>query len=111
MCFESVIQITSWITFSNLFQVTELSSRYLTHPVALVLMTLAIVISLVPILCHIGSHAHLGSDLQEYTEDYEQQRGKGSFPAMITPAYQRAKRANQLASQVSILVPIHCRLC
>uniref|UniRef100_G1P101 Nebulin related anchoring protein n=1 Tax=Myotis lucifugus TaxID=59463 RepID=G1P101_MYOLU len=37
---------------------------------------------------------------QEYTEDYEQQRGKGSFPAMITPAYQRAKRASQLASQV-----------
>ncbi|XP_032735445.1 nebulin-related-anchoring protein isoform X7 [Lontra canadensis] len=37
---------------------------------------------------------------QEYTEGYEQQRGKGSFPAMITPAYQRAKKANQLASQV-----------
>nr|XP_021532614.1 nebulin-related-anchoring protein isoform X8 [Aotus nancymaae] len=37
---------------------------------------------------------------EEYTEDYEQPRGKGSFPAMITPAYQRAKRANQLASQV-----------
>ncbi|KAB0405731.1 hypothetical protein E2I00_001572 [Balaenoptera physalus] len=37
---------------------------------------------------------------EEYTEDYEQQRGKGSFPAMITPAYQRAKIANQLASQV-----------
>ncbi|XP_014641236.1 PREDICTED: nebulin-related-anchoring protein isoform X10 [Ceratotherium simum simum] len=37
---------------------------------------------------------------QEYTEDPGQQRGKGSFPAMITPAYQRAKRANQLASQV-----------
>ncbi|XP_070288343.1 nebulin-related-anchoring protein isoform X6 [Myotis yumanensis] len=37
---------------------------------------------------------------EEYTEDYEQQRGKGSFPAMITPAYQRAKRASQLASQV-----------
>ncbi|XP_070116784.1 nebulin-related-anchoring protein isoform X13 [Equus caballus] len=37
---------------------------------------------------------------QEYTEDPEQPRGKGSFPAMITPAYQRAKRANQLASQV-----------
>ncbi|XP_045709716.1 nebulin-related-anchoring protein isoform X3 [Phyllostomus hastatus] len=37
---------------------------------------------------------------QEYTEEYEPQRGKGSFPAMITPAYQRAKRANQLASQV-----------
>uniref|UniRef100_A0A8C0WME0 Nebulin-related-anchoring protein n=1 Tax=Castor canadensis TaxID=51338 RepID=A0A8C0WME0_CASCN len=37
---------------------------------------------------------------EEYSEDYEQQRGKGSFPAMITPAYQRAKKANQLASQV-----------
>ncbi|XP_068404702.1 nebulin-related-anchoring protein [Eschrichtius robustus] len=37
---------------------------------------------------------------EEYTEDYEQQQGKGSFPAMITPAYQRAKIANQLASQV-----------
>ncbi|XP_040342421.1 nebulin-related-anchoring protein isoform X9 [Herpailurus yagouaroundi] len=37
---------------------------------------------------------------EEYAEDYEQQRGKGSFPAMITPAYQRAKKANQLASQV-----------
>ncbi|XP_006880228.1 PREDICTED: nebulin-related-anchoring protein [Elephantulus edwardii] len=37
---------------------------------------------------------------EEYTEDYEEQKGKGSFPAMITPAYQRAKRANQLASQV-----------
>ncbi|XP_045438074.1 nebulin-related-anchoring protein isoform X10 [Pipistrellus kuhlii] len=37
---------------------------------------------------------------QEYTEDYEQPRGKGSFPAMITPAYQRAKKASQLASQV-----------
>nr|XP_004659376.2 nebulin-related-anchoring protein isoform X1 [Jaculus jaculus] len=37
---------------------------------------------------------------EEYKEDYEQQEGKGSFPAMITPAYQRAKMANQLASQV-----------
>lgn len=36
-----------------------------------------------------------------YTEDYEHQRGKGSFPAMITPAYQIAKRANELASDVS----------
>ncbi|CAH6940129.1 Nrap [Phodopus roborovskii] len=35
-----------------------------------------------------------------YAEDYEQPQGKGSFPAMITPAYQRAKTANQLASQV-----------
>ncbi|KAL1788490.1 nebulin-related-anchoring protein isoform X1 [Sigmodon hispidus] len=37
---------------------------------------------------------------QGYTEDSEHQQGKGSFPAMITPAYQRAKTANQLASQV-----------
>ncbi|XP_028336890.1 nebulin-related-anchoring protein isoform X5 [Physeter macrocephalus] len=37
---------------------------------------------------------------EEYAEDYQQQWGKGSFPAMITPAYQRAKIANQLASQV-----------
>ncbi|KAM6184780.1 nebulin-related-anchoring protein [Rhynchocyon petersi] len=37
---------------------------------------------------------------EEYTEDCEQHKGKGSFPAMITPAYQRAKKANQLASQV-----------
>ncbi|XP_032465199.1 nebulin-related-anchoring protein isoform X1 [Phocoena sinus] len=37
---------------------------------------------------------------QEYTEDHEEQRGKGSFPAMITPAHQRAKIANQLASHV-----------
>nr|XP_058910805.1 nebulin-related-anchoring protein isoform X7 [Kogia breviceps] len=37
---------------------------------------------------------------EEYTEDRQQQRGKGSFPATITPAYQRAKIANQLASQV-----------
>lgn len=40
---------------------------------------------------------------QGYTEDYEQPQGKGSFPAMITPAYQRAKTANQLASQVRVL--------
>lgn len=39
---------------------------------------------------------------QGYTEDCEQQQGKGSFPAMITPAYQRAKTANQLASQVRV---------
>lgn len=37
-----------------------------------------------------------------YTEACEQQRGKGSFPAMITPAYQIAKRANELASDVSV---------
>lgn len=36
-----------------------------------------------------------------YTEEYEQQRGKGSFPAMITPGYQMAKKANDMASDVS----------
>ncbi|XP_012670070.2 nebulin-related-anchoring protein [Clupea harengus] len=36
-----------------------------------------------------------------YTEDYEQQRGKGSFPAMITPAYMQAKKANALASNLT----------
>ncbi|MEE6486836.1 hypothetical protein FKM82_014715 [Ascaphus truei] len=39
------------------------------------------------------------SDLK-YTEEYEQQKGKGSFPAMITPAYQSARKANNLASNV-----------
>ncbi|XP_043911766.1 nebulin-related-anchoring protein isoform X2 [Protopterus annectens] len=33
-----------------------------------------------------------------YMEDFEERQGKGSFPAMITPAYQNAKKANQLAS-------------
>lgn len=36
-----------------------------------------------------------------YTEDYEQQRGKGSFPAMITPGYHLAKKAQENASNVS----------
>uniref|UniRef100_A0AAR2J8C6 LIM zinc-binding domain-containing protein n=1 Tax=Pygocentrus nattereri TaxID=42514 RepID=A0AAR2J8C6_PYGNA len=35
-----------------------------------------------------------------YTEEYEQQRGKGSFPAMITPGYQMAKRASDIASDL-----------
>uniref|UniRef100_A0A8C7P4Z5 LIM zinc-binding domain-containing protein n=1 Tax=Oncorhynchus mykiss TaxID=8022 RepID=A0A8C7P4Z5_ONCMY len=35
-----------------------------------------------------------------YTEEYEQQRGKGSFPAMITPAYQLAKKAQAHASDL-----------
>lgn len=71
---------------------------------------LAITILFVLIWYH-GSRADIDSDRQEYTENYEQQRGKGSFPAMITPAYQRAKKANQLASQVSVPVLIHLRLC
>lgn len=37
----------------------------------------------------------------KYTEQYEQSKGKGSFPAMITPGYQAAKNANTLASNVS----------
>lgn len=84
-----------------------LFSGYFINPVTLVLMMLAIAILLVLIRNHNGSHADLGSDQQEYTEDYEQPRGKGSFPAMITPAYQRAKRASQLASQVSVFVLSH----
>uniref|UniRef100_A0A3Q2ZBD5 Nebulin-related anchoring protein n=1 Tax=Hippocampus comes TaxID=109280 RepID=A0A3Q2ZBD5_HIPCM len=36
-----------------------------------------------------------------YTEEYEQQRGKGSFPAMITPGYHLAKKAQENASDVS----------
>ncbi|XP_042313004.1 nebulin-related-anchoring protein isoform X2 [Sceloporus undulatus] len=52
-----------------------------------------------PDILHAKSGGQLMSDLK-YTEEYEQQRGKGSFPAMITPAYQIAKRANELASDV-----------
>lgn len=41
-------------------------------------------------------------DLQvKYIEEYEQSKGKGSFPAMITPGYEMAKKANTLASNVS----------
>ncbi|XP_038678189.1 LOW QUALITY PROTEIN: nebulin-related-anchoring protein [Scyliorhinus canicula] len=36
----------------------------------------------------------------EYSADSEETRGKGSFPAMITPAYYNAKRANELASDI-----------
>nr|XP_046233672.1 nebulin-related-anchoring protein isoform X3 [Scatophagus argus] len=36
----------------------------------------------------------------KYTEEYEQSKGKGSFPAMITPGYQAAKQANTLASSL-----------
>ncbi|XP_019358379.1 PREDICTED: nebulin-related-anchoring protein isoform X2 [Gavialis gangeticus] len=52
-----------------------------------------------PDILHAKVGGQLTSDLK-YTEDYEQRRGKGSFPAMITPAYQIAKRANELASDV-----------
>lgn len=47
-----------------------------------------------PVMCYL--------DLQvKYTEEYEQSKGKGSFPAMITPGYEMAKKANTLASNVS----------
>uniref|UniRef100_A0AAX7SXL1 LIM zinc-binding domain-containing protein n=1 Tax=Astatotilapia calliptera TaxID=8154 RepID=A0AAX7SXL1_ASTCA len=35
-----------------------------------------------------------------YAEEYEQQRGKGSFPAMITPGYHLAKKAQEIASDL-----------
>ncbi|XP_067100527.1 nebulin-related-anchoring protein [Osmerus mordax] len=35
-----------------------------------------------------------------YTEEYEQQRGKGSFPAHLTPGYQVSKKATEMASDV-----------
>uniref|UniRef100_A0A8C0ZGC9 Nebulin related anchoring protein n=1 Tax=Cyanistes caeruleus TaxID=156563 RepID=A0A8C0ZGC9_CYACU len=37
---------------------------------------------------------------QGYMDEFEERRGKGSFPAMITPAYQNAKKANELASDI-----------
>ncbi|KAJ6669045.1 hypothetical protein lerEdw1_007854 [Lerista edwardsae] len=37
---------------------------------------------------------------QDYMDEYEEHRGKGSFPAMITPAYLNAKKANDLASDI-----------
>lgn len=36
-----------------------------------------------------------------YTEEYEQQRGKGSFPAHLTPGYKISKKATEQASDVS----------
>ncbi|XP_073540774.1 nebulin-related-anchoring protein isoform X2 [Phyllobates terribilis] len=48
---------------------------------------------------HAKSGGQHRSDIK-YTEEYEEQRGKGSFPALITPGYQIAKKANELASDV-----------
>ncbi|XP_072523449.1 nebulin-related-anchoring protein [Salminus brasiliensis] len=45
------------------------------------------------------SQGRISSDFV-YTEDYEQQRGKGSFPAHVTPGYQMVKKANEMASKV-----------
>ncbi|XP_038136493.1 nebulin-related-anchoring protein isoform X1 [Cyprinodon tularosa] len=36
----------------------------------------------------------------KYKEEYEEAKGKGSFPAMITPGYKAVKNANTLASDV-----------
>eukprot|EP00079_Xenopus_tropicalis_P028234 XP_012823068.2 PREDICTED: nebulin-related-anchoring protein [Xenopus tropicalis] len=50
-------------------------------------------------ILHAKAGGQLVSDVK-YTEQHEGQRGKGSFPAMITPGYQMAKRANELASDI-----------
>ncbi|MEQ2276927.1 hypothetical protein XENORESO_014861 [Xenotaenia resolanae] len=47
--------------------------------------------------------AHLASQMVsqvKYKEEYEESKGKGSFPAMITPGYQAAKNASTLASNL-----------
>ncbi|GAA6110303.1 nebulin-related-anchoring protein isoform X2 [Tachysurus ichikawai] len=45
------------------------------------------------------SQGKIASDVV-YMEEYEQQRGKGSFPAHFTPGYQVAKKANEMASKL-----------
>lgn len=42
-----------------------------------------------------------------YTEEYEQQRGKGSFPAHLTPGYKVSKKATEQASDVSSKIKMH----
>lgn len=39
-----------------------------------------------------------------YTEEYEQQRGKGSFPAHLTPGYKVSKKATEQASDVGVKI-------
>ncbi|KAG8430684.1 hypothetical protein GDO86_020135 [Hymenochirus boettgeri] len=46
----------------------------------------------------------------KYTEEYEGRKGKGSFPAMITPGYQIAKRANELASHIKYQRQYHTEM-
>ncbi|XP_057682974.1 nebulin-related-anchoring protein isoform X1 [Corythoichthys intestinalis] len=46
------------------------------------------------------SQAQMNVSDVKYTEEYEQSKGKGSFPALITPGYQVAKNANTLASDL-----------
>lgn len=45
-----------------------------------------------------------------YTEEYEHQRGKGSFPAHLTPGYKISKKASEQASDVSRHSSKLCRL-
>lgn len=53
--------------------------------------------------CCINHYFNFNHFLQiAYTEEFEHQRGKGSFPAMITPGYYLAKKAQENASDVSI---------
>ncbi|KAL2078017.1 hypothetical protein ACEWY4_025702 [Coilia grayii] len=52
-----------------------------------------------PEMIHAKTGAALASDVK-YTEEYEQSKGKGSFPAMITPGYEQARKAGTLASNV-----------
>lgn len=52
-----------------------------------------------PEMIHAKTGVSLASDVK-YTEEYEQSKGKGSFPAMITPGYEMAKKANTLASNL-----------
>lgn len=49
-------------------------------------------------------------NLQDYMDEYEEHRGKGSFPAMITPAYLNAKKANELASDVSMNLDVSANM-
>lgn len=51
-------------------------------------------------VCFLSGMLYVDSKVK-YTEEYEQSKGKGSFPAMITPGYEMAKKANTLASNVS----------
>uniref|UniRef100_A0A8C2FJI2 Nebulin-related anchoring protein n=1 Tax=Cyprinus carpio TaxID=7962 RepID=A0A8C2FJI2_CYPCA len=58
-----------------------------------------------PEMLHAKTGVSLASDnlkkkFYVYAEEYEQQRGKGSFPAHFTPGYQVAKKAGEMASKL-----------
>lgn len=52
----------------------------------------------------------LSSVQYAYMEEYERQRGKGSFPAHLTPGYMISKKASEQASDVSGHTTKLCRL-